>query len=72
MYKMIIVVDKWLYALNILTCVMPKLISSTPLNKSQRIKSLSWEYSCDEGYVKEFNKGKILKYSLYSQETDLI
>ena len=26
------------------------------------IKSVSWEYSCDEEYLEEFNKGKILKY----------
>ena len=24
----------------------------------------NWEYSCDEGYFEEFNKGNILKYSL--------
>ena len=29
-----------------------------------RIKSVSWEYSCDEEYLEEFDKGKILKYSL--------
>ena len=29
-----------------------------------RIKSVSWEYSCDEEYLEEFNKGKISKYCL--------
>ena len=28
------------------------------------IKYVSWEYSCDEEYLEEFNKQKILKYSL--------
>ena len=39
------------------------------------IKSASWEYSCYEE-LEEFNKGKILKYSLLlallPHETDLI
>ena len=28
------------------------------------IKSVSWEYNCDEECLEEFNKGKMLKYSL--------
>ena len=28
------------------------------------IKSVSCEYRCDDEYFEEFNKGKILKYSL--------
>ena len=28
------------------------------------VKSISWECSCEEEYLEEFNKGKILKYSL--------
>ena len=28
-----------------------------------RIKSVSWEYSCDEEYLEEFSKEKIIKYS---------
>ena len=28
------------------------------------IKSVSWEYSCDEEYVEDFDTGNILKYSL--------
>ena len=28
------------------------------------IKSVSWEYSCDQEYFEEFNTGKLLKYSL--------
>ena len=27
-----------------------------------RIKSVSWEYSCDEEYLEEFNKGNFFKY----------
>ena len=30
----------------------------------QYIRSVSWEYSCDEEHFEEFDKGKILKYSL--------
>ena len=29
-----------------------------------RIKYVLWEYSCDEEYLEEFNKGKIIKYFL--------
>ena len=28
------------------------------------IESVSWEYSCNVEYLKEFDKGKIRKYSL--------
>ena len=28
------------------------------------IKSVSWEYSCDDEYLEEFDKGKVLEYSL--------
>ena len=39
------------------------------------IKSNTWEYNCDEEYLEELNKGKILKYSsllaVFSDETDL-
>ena len=42
--------------------------------KGLRITSVSLENSCDEEYLEEFNKGKILKpyYYLYSHETDFI
>ena len=43
--------------------------------KQIRIKSVSWEYSYDQEYLEEFNKGKSLNtpdYFLYSHETDLI
>ena len=32
--------------------------------KGDWIKSVSLEYSCDEEYFEEFDKGKMLKYSL--------
>ena len=28
----------------------------------ERIKFAQWEFSCDEEYLEEFNKGKISKY----------
>ena len=39
------------------------------------IKSVSWKYSCDEGYLEEFSRRIFLNtsyYYLYPQETDLI
>ena len=47
---------------------------SIAISKSDRIKSVLWEYSYDE-YLEEFNKGKIQitpHYWLYTHETDLI
>ena len=32
--------------------------------KTSWIKSVSWEYICDEEHLEELNKGKIKKYSL--------
>ena len=34
-----------------------------PYEQSRGIKSVSREYSCDEEFLEEFDKGKILKYS---------
>ena len=39
--------------------------SRYPLDiKEMRIKSVPWVYSCYEEYLEEFDKRKILKYSL--------
>ena len=39
--------------------------TSIQKHKEKRIKPISWEYSCDDKYMEEFKKGKILKYSSF-------
>ena len=44
--------------------VRPEVSGGSYLHRKKKIQSVSWEYSCDEKYLEEFDIGNILKYSL--------